>query len=81
MSRQSISLTTPNDKWLRSQVGRGKEFTSKSEVMNALIRKARADQENIEAIRRHLISAEQGGFVSADRKAILTEFKGTVGNG
>ena len=63
MSRQSISLTTPNDDWLKAQVGIGKEFTSKSDVMNNLIRKARADQEKIEAIRSRLISADRKSVV------------------
>ena len=78
MTRQSISLTTPNDDWLKAQVGNGKEFTSKSDVMNNLIRKARADQEKIEAIRSRLISAEKGGFVPSDREAILAGFKDTL---
>ena len=50
MSRQSISFTPPNDEWLRAQV-ESKEFSSKSEVINDLIRKAR----EIEAIRARLI--------------------------
>ena len=80
MSRQSISLTTPNDNWLKAQVGSGKEFTSKSDVVNHLIRQARADQEKNEVIRSRLISAEQGGFVPADREAILADFKDTLGH-
>ena len=39
MPRQSISLTPPNDAWLKAQV-ESEEFTSKSEVVNDLIRKA-----------------------------------------
>jgi antitoxin ParD1/3/4 len=78
MTRQSVSLTTPNDDWLKSQVGDGKEYTSKSDVVNDLIRKARADQEKIEAIRSKLIEAEQSGFITPDRKAILGGFKNTL---
>ncbi len=78
MTRQSISLTTPNDDWLRSQVGDGKEYTSKSDLVNDLIRKARADQEKIEAIRNRLIEAEQSGFITPDRKEILAELKNTL---
>jgi len=78
MTRQSISLTTPNDDWLKAQIGSGREFTSKSDVMNHLIRQARADQEKIEVIRSRLISAEQGGFVPSDRNAILASFKDTL---
>lgn len=57
MARQSISLTRPNDEWLKAQVD-SEEFTSKSEVVNDLIRKAR----EVEAIRKKLIAAEQSGF-------------------
>ncbi len=57
MARQSISLTPPNDEWLRAQVD-SEEYTSKSEVVNDLIRKAR----EIEYIRAKLIRAEQGGL-------------------
>jgi antitoxin ParD1/3/4 len=80
MPRQSISLTTPNDDWLKAQIGSDKEFTSKSDVMNHLIRQARAEQERMEIIRSRLISAEQGGFVPPDREAILAEFKDTLRN-
>jgi antitoxin ParD1/3/4 len=75
MNRQSISLTTPNDDWLKSQVGTDKEYTSKSDVVNDLIRKARAEEQKINAIRAKLIEAEQSGFFTPDREAMLAEFK------
>ncbi len=40
MTRQSISFTKPNDEWLKSQVD-SKEYSSKSELINDLIRQAR----------------------------------------
>ena len=43
MTRQSISFTTPNNDWLKAQV-ESEEYTSKSDVVNDLIRKARAQQ-------------------------------------
>lgn len=70
MARQSISFTPPNDEWLKAQVD-SKEFTSKSEVVNDLIRKAR----EIEVVRARLIQAEQSGFTAQDRAAILAEIK------
>ena len=70
MTRQSISLTPPNDKWLKMQID-SEEYTSKSEVMNDLIRKAR----KIEAIQTLLIHAEQSGFITQSRDEILTEIK------
>lgn len=40
MSRQSISFTKPNDEWLKAQVDIQK-YTSKSELVNDLIRQTR----------------------------------------
>ncbi len=70
MPRQSISFTPPNDEWLKAQVD-SEEYTSKSDVVNDLIRKAR----EIEAIRARLIHAEQSGFTGLGRAEILAEIK------
>jgi len=74
MTRQSITLTMPNDDWLKNQL-RSKEYSSKSEVVNDLIRKARAKQGKIEFIRAKLIESEDSGFTSQSSEEILTEFK------
>lgn len=70
MARQSISFTSPNDEWLNAQV-ESQEYTSKSEVVNDLIRKAR----EIEYIRTKLIRAEQGNFSSLSATEILEKSK------
>ncbi|MDH3693817.1 MAG: CopG family transcriptional regulator [Gammaproteobacteria bacterium] len=70
MPRQSISFTQPNDDWLKAQVD-SEEYTSKSDVVNDLIRKAR----EIEVIRARLIQAEQSGFIQQDRAEMLAEIK------
>ena len=70
MPRQSISFTPPNDEWLKAQVD-SEEYTSKSEVVNDLIRKVR----EIESVRIRLIRAEQSGFTQQTRTEILTEIK------
>lgn len=70
MTRQSISFTPPNDEWLRAQVD-SEEYTSKSDVVNDLIRKAR----EIEYIRAKLIRAEQGNFSSLSAAEILAKSK------
>ncbi|MCK5191043.1 MAG: CopG family transcriptional regulator [Methylococcales bacterium] len=74
MARQSISFTTPNDDWLKAQV-ESEEYTSKSDVVNDLIRKARARQNEIEMIRAKLIKAEKGGFTDMTRDEILVKSK------
>jgi len=70
MSRQSITLTRPNDNWLKAQV-ESEEYASKSEVINDLIRKAR----EIEFIRTTLIKAEQTGFSDRTPEQIRQETK------
>ena len=74
MTRQSISFTKPNDEWLKAQV-ESQEYSSKSEVINDLIRKARQKQEEIEWIRSKLIKAEQSGFTDMDPEQILAQSK------
>ena len=74
MTRQSISFTTPNDNWLKAQV-ESEEYTSKSDVVNDLIRKARAQQSEIEWIRTKLIKAEKSGFTDMTRDEILAQSK------
>ncbi len=53
MARQSISFTEPNDEWLKSQVA-SKEYSSKSELVNDLIRQARKQQAQIDWIKAKL---------------------------
>ena len=70
MARQSITLTPPNDEWLRARVA-SEEYASKSEVVNDLIRKAR----EIEVIRAHLARAEASAVVEQSAHDMLREFK------
>ncbi|UII27417.1 type II toxin-antitoxin system ParD family antitoxin [Fulvivirga maritima] len=71
MARQSITFTEPNDKWLKAQI-ESKEYTSKSELVNDLIRKARAEEEKkLDWLRKKLIEAEQSGFTKMNRDEIL----------
>jgi len=79
MTRQSITLSTLNDDWLKSQI-QSKEYSSKSEVVNDLIRKARVKQSEIELIRAKLIQSENSGFISQSSKEILAEFKDELRN-
>ena len=74
MARQSISFTAPNDDWLKSQV-ENKEYTSKSELVNDLIRQARGQQAQIDWIRTKLDKAENSGFTNDSKKQILDQSK------
>ena len=72
MKRQSISFTKPNDDWLTAQT-ESQEFSSKSEVINDLIRLsgflwARRQQQRAEWIpfyELNLLKGEQSGFIEA----------------
>jgi antitoxin ParD1/3/4 len=74
MTRQSISLTEPNDQWLKSQVD-SKEYSSKSELVNDLIRQARNQQIEIDWIRAQLEKAEESGFTTDSKNDILAQSK------
>ena len=77
MARQGNSLTEPNDEWLKRQVV-SKEYTSKSELINDLVRQARQQQRQIDWIRLKLEKAEQSGFTTDSKEDILNTSKGTL---
>jgi antitoxin ParD1/3/4 len=74
MARQSISFTQPNDEWLKSQVD-NHEYSSKSELVNDLIRQARKQQRQIDWIRSKLEKAENSGFTNDSKEQILVQSK------
>jgi antitoxin ParD1/3/4 len=74
MARQSISFTEPNDEWLKAQVDK-KEYSSKSELVNDLIRQARKQQVEVDWIRAKLEKAEDSGFTELDKDQILKQSK------
>jgi antitoxin ParD1/3/4 len=74
MARQSISLTEPNDEWLKTQVDK-KEYSSKSELINDLIRQARKQQIQIDWLRAKIEKAEISGFTNDSKQEILNQSK------
>ena len=74
MTRQSISLTEPNDDWLKTQVA-SKEYSSKSELVNDLIRQARKQQVQVDWIRAKLQKAKESGFTKDSKEQILARAK------
>lgn len=74
MARQSISFTKPNEEWLKSQVD-NKEYSSKSELVNDLIRQARKQQIQIDWIRAKIDKAENSGFTNDSKDEILRQSK------
>ena len=76
MARQSISLTDPNDEWLKAQV-KNSEY-SKSGIVNDLVRQARKQQAQIDLIRLKLDKAEQSGFTNESQAQILEQSKSAL---
>jgi antitoxin ParD1/3/4 len=74
MARQSISFTKPNDEWLKSQL-ENQEYSSKSELINDLIRQARKQQAQIDWIRAKLDKSERSGFTDNTKEQILNQSK------
>jgi len=77
MVRQSISFTQPNDEWLKAQVN-SKEYASKSELINDLIRQARKQQAEIDWVRTKLEKAEKSGFTADSKEDILNQAKSNI---
>ena len=77
MARQSISFTKPNDEWLRAQVDND-EYSSKSELVNDLIRQARKQQAQIDWIRAKLERSESSGFTDDTKEQILAQSKASL---
>jgi antitoxin ParD1/3/4 len=78
MTRQSISLTTPNEEWLKNQVS-SEEFSSKSEAINYLIKQARSQEEYYEYVRSKIAKGEKSGLAKKQsREEMLAEFKNNL---
>ena len=74
MARQSISFSKPNDEWLKNQV-ESEEYSSKSQLVNDLIRQARKQHSQIDWIRAKLEKSERSGLASDTKEQILIQSK------
>ncbi len=74
MARQSITLTKRNDEWLKSQVDNN-EYSSKSELINDLVRQARRQQPQVDWLRMKIDQAEKSGFTDDGIAEILKKSK------
>jgi antitoxin ParD1/3/4 len=74
MARQSITFTKPNDEWLKAQLD-NQEYSSKSELINDLIRQARKQQVQIDWIKAKLDKSERSGFTDNTKEQILKQSK------
>jgi antitoxin ParD1/3/4 len=79
MARQSITLANQNDEWLKQQVA-NEEFTSKSEAINFLIKKARSREEYYEFVRSKIEKAEKSGHSNLTKEELLAKIKSKYTN-
>jgi antitoxin ParD1/3/4 len=79
MARQSITLANQNDEWLKQQVA-NEEFTSKSEAINFLIKKARSREEYYEFVRSKIEKAEKSGHSNLTKEELLEKIKSKYTN-
>ena len=79
MSRQSITLASQNDEWLKQQVANA-EFTSKSEAVNYLIKQARSQEEYYEFVRNKIEKAEKSGHSTLTKEELLAKIKSKYTN-
>ncbi len=74
MTRQSISLTSKNDEWLKKQLA-DEEFNSKSEAINYLIKQARDTDAYYAFVREKIEKGEKSGFSTKTKEELLAEIK------
>ena len=74
MTRQSISLTAPNEEWLKKSLST-QEFSSKSEAVNYLIKQARSQEEYFEFVRNKINNSEKSGYSNTTKKELLAKIK------
>jgi antitoxin ParD1/3/4 len=77
MSRQSISINAPNSEWLKTKVEIEGEYSSNSEAINDLIRRARErEKQSIEAVRNALLVGEQSGISDRSLADVIRDVEG-----
>ncbi len=74
MARQTITVTEPNDRWLKQKVEEN-EYASKSELINDLIRRQREQENERIWLRNELIKGEESGLSTRTMAEILEEAK------
>jgi antitoxin ParD1/3/4 len=81
MARQSITLANQNDEWLKNQVT-NQEFTSKSEGINYLIKRAREQEASDNYVNMKIERGLNSPLAKPKtEKEMLAEFKARLKNG
>jgi antitoxin ParD1/3/4 len=74
LARQSITLATPNDEWLKNQVA-NEEFASKSEAVNYLIKQTREQQAYDEYVQMKIDRGLKSGISTKTKDELYLEIK------
>ncbi|SIN97331.1 ribbon-helix-helix domain-containing protein [Algoriphagus halophilus] len=74
MARQTITVTEPNDRWLKQKIEEN-EYASKSELINDLIRRQREQELDRIWLKNELIKGEKSGLSTKTMAEILKEAK------
>ena len=72
MARQTITVNEPNERWMREKIEEN-EYSSKSELINDLIRQQREREEERNWLRNNLIKGEESGLSTRTPLEILEE--------
>lgn len=81
MARQSITLANQNDEWLKNQVAH-QEFTSKSEAVNYLIKRAREQEVYDNYVNMKIERGLKSGLATQQTEVeMLDEFRIRLKNG
>lgn len=72
MSKQSVNFTTPNENWLNEKVAQ-QEYSSKTELVNDLIRKEREREDKYNALKAAIDLGLSSGISSKSAEDIKDE--------
>ena len=81
MVKKSISVTEPQNDWIRSQIATG-HYGNDSELIRELIRERQLREQetraDVDALRAKILKAEQSGFSTKTPTEILSEIKDEI---
>ena len=74
VKRASLLISEANERWIQAQIG-SKEFSSRSEVLNDLIREARKTEAIRERLKLAEASGQEHGWVTRTADQMLDGFR------
>ena len=81
MVKKSISVTEPQNDWIRSQIAT-RHYGNDSELIRELIRERQLREQetraDVDALRAKILKAEQSGFSTKTPTEILSEIKDEI---